>query len=101
MATRILEKAVELDTDARETAREQFPDSRVKGGFLVDAKTDKKVAELITSKMATRENENGLAALWAAIETKSELALKLVSVDDVDNNETNEVLHVGSKLELF
>ena len=45
----------------------------------------------VASKVATQKNEVGQAALWAAIETKSDLALKLIDVPEVNNNETNEV----------
>ena len=52
---------------------------------------DRPKSASVASRVATQKNEVGQAALWAAIETKSDLALKLIDVPDVDNNEANEL----------
>lgn len=74
MASRILDKAIAIDRLNRELAEEGSAPPH----------------DSVTSRVATQKNESLQSALWAAIETKSDLALRLVDIKDVNNNERNE-----------
>ena len=81
LASRILDKAIAIDETYRRRILEEG----------VEAMGEATARESVTSRIATQKNESGQAALWAAIETKSDLALRLVDIQDVNNNERNEV----------
>ncbi len=58
-----------------------------KSALVAKLDRTKDVHHGLTSQIATQKNEEGVRPLWVAIEFKSDLALKLIDVEDVDKNQ--------------
>lgn len=81
MASRILDKALALDKAAKQEMAAASGGSSTGRGSEKPTILVREPSDSVASLVATQKNEKGQAALWAAIESKSELAIKLVTID--------------------